>query len=98
MNFISSMNLGDSTLTPRNRSFGYRIVYYTLKGWNFIRRYARQPLYAVTYLRYVWQPTYREHIQFLTDEEFLEQARTKSTIRLGDGEFTLMLGTRDIIV
>ncbi len=92
------MNLGGSTTTPRNRSVYYRVIYYILKGWNFLRRYARQPSYVLTYIWHVWQPNYREQILFLNDTEFLEQAKTKSTIRLGDGEFTLMLGTRDIIV
>ena len=92
------MNLEGSTVTPRDRSWLYKFLYYLIKGFNFLRRYSQQPRYAFTYLLYVWRPNYREKIYFLTDEEFLEEAKNKSTLRLGDGEFTLMLGTRDIIV
>lgn len=98
MSLFQSMNLEGSTTTPRNKSLLYRLSYYSLKGWSFLNRYASQPKYALTYLSKVWLPHYREKIYFLTDEEFIKEAKTKSTIRLGDGEFTLMLGTRDIIV
>lgn len=93
---FASMDLQGPTLTPQDRGIAYRFLYRFLKGVNFVRRYSRNPRYAVLYLLSFWRKGYREHALFLTDEEFLKQAQTKSTIRLGEGEFTLMLGTRGL--
>lgn len=98
MKTLEEMNLEGPTLTPKNYSLPYRILYYFLKGKNFLIRYFRNPRFIAVYLMNFWRSDYRQKILFLNDDEYLERAKNVSTIRFGEGEFTLMLGTRDIIV
>lgn len=57
----------------------------------FLRKYlVRDTVYCLTYLLFVWQKNYRERARFFGYDEFLEEAKKRTTIRLGDGEFGII--------
>jgi hypothetical protein len=73
-----------------------RVKYLTQKTLHFIWRYRKNPLYMLTYLRFVADASYKENVHFMSDDIFIKEAKKRSTLRLQDGEFTLLLGTRDL--
>lgn len=85
-----------ATIPTTGMNFLERLVYLTQKSVRFVFRYWKNPRYVLTYLRYIVQKSYHERARFMSDEDFLKQAQTRSTLRLQDGEFTLLLGTRDL--
>lgn len=84
------------TIPTAGMPFLMRVYYLIIKFTNFVWRYRKNPLYLFTYLRFISSDSYKEKVNFMSDETFLELAKRKSTLRLQDGEFTLLLGTRDI--
>jgi hypothetical protein len=88
--------LDRATMSSKALSFPRRIFYILAKLVNFIWRYKKNPVYLFTYLRFITKGSYREEAHFLSDEAFVQAAKRRSTLRLQDGEFTLLLGTRDL--
>lgn len=88
--------LEDSTLPTHAMPFPYRMWYLGLKLAHFIWRYKSNPRYLITYLLKIADDSYKEQVTFMSDETFLKEAQHRSTLRLQDGEFTLLLGTRGI--
>ena len=73
-----------------------RILYLVKKLIVYLFRYADNPKYLFLYLSKVISRSYKENANFYNDEQFLNEATSRSTIRLGDGEFGLLLGKRGI--
>jgi hypothetical protein len=90
------LDLNATTLPASQVPLKKRLPYFLGKAINFIRRYRSNPSYLAKYLRFVGQGSYRESVRFVSDEAFVEMAKRRSTLRLQDGEFTLLLGTRDV--
>lgn len=58
---------------------------------NFLKKFLiKDTLYCINYLFFIGQKNYKEKITFLTDDAFLRQSDTKSTIRFGDGEIGII--------
>jgi hypothetical protein len=89
-------DLNATTLPAHEVPLLRRIPYFLAKALNFIRRYKGNLPYLFRYGGFVWQSSYREEVLFLSDADFIEEAKKRSTLRLQDGEFTLLLGTRDV--
>ncbi len=90
------LKIDESTLPTQGMPLLTRIWYISQKFTNFIWRYRKNPLYLFTYLYFIARGSYKEHAHFMSDDEFIQAAKTRSTLRLQDGEFTLLLGTRDV--
>lgn len=90
------MNINENTLPTSGMPLPERTWYLSRKLINFAWRYHKNPRYLFTYLRFISNDKYKENVHFMTDEEFIEAAKTRSSLRLQDGEFTLFLGTRDV--
>lgn len=90
------MNINENTLPTNGMSFLTKALYLSRKLINFVWRYRKNPRYLFTYLCFVSNNKYKEGVHFMTDEEYVKAAKTRSSLRLQDGEFTLLLGTRDV--
>jgi hypothetical protein len=84
------------TLLAQDLPLIKRAPYFARKSFRFLWRYRNQLPYLLTYLRFIAQGSYKEKACFMDDETFIEEAKVRSTLRLQDGEFTLLLGTRDV--
>lgn len=84
------------TIQTNGMPFFIRAHYLIRKLSNFLWRYRKNPHYLLTYLLLIIRESYKEKVSFMTDESFIEAAKNRSTLRLQDGEFTLLLGTRDL--
>lgn len=94
---MSNIDIHGPTISTSGMPIFIRIIYLIKKIYNFIWRYRKNPKYLFTYLYFVANKSYKENVKFMDEEKFIEEAKKRSTLRLQDGEFTLMLGTRDII-
>ncbi len=75
----------------------YRLPFYLVKkAMGFISRYKNNPKYLLSYTYTLLGFNKAKLENFLSHDAFLENARTTSTIRFGDGEFTLMLNVNDL--
>lgn len=90
------LDLNAPTLPASSVPLPKRIPYFLGKAVNFVARYKSNLPYLLRYLFFVWQDSYKEKIRFMSDEAFIQAAKKRSTLRLQDGEFTLLLGTRDL--
>lgn len=88
--------LDEPTVPVSFLPFSLRPWYVLRKFTNFVWRYRKNPHYLITYLFFVTNKNYKEDVHFMNDLEFIEAAKKRSTLRLQDGEFTLLLGTRDV--
>lgn len=91
-----AVEIDGPTVVTDAMSLPTRVKYLTQKTFHFMWRYRKNPLYMLTYLRFIAHGSYKEHARFMSDEMFIEEAKKRSTLRLQDGEFTLLLGTRDL--
>ncbi len=66
------------------------------KLFEYLVRYADNPRYLFLYLSRIFVGSYYEKVHFMNDTDFLEEAKRRSTIRIGDGEFGLLLGKRGL--
>lgn len=90
------LDLSAPTLPAHTIPARKRVPYFLGKLINFVLRYKGNLPYLASYLFFVWQSSYKEEAHFMSDEEFINAAKKRSTLRLQDGEFTLLLGTRDV--
>ncbi len=88
---VASTDPSLETLPPFKRG-----LFLVRKLCEYLFRYADNPRYLFLYISRVFSGSYRESVHFLKDTEFLEQIKKRSTIRIGDGEFGLLLGKRGI--
>jgi hypothetical protein len=80
---------------PRLRGFA-RIRFLAGKMFEYCMRYSTNPYYLFLYLTRVLSASYKESVSFMGEATLLREARERSTIRLGDGEFGLITGKRGI--
>jgi hypothetical protein len=96
-NKIFNIDIGGPTIPTNEMSLSVRLIYIIRKFFNFIWRYKKNPKYLFIYLCSIANKSYKEKAIFMDEEKFIEEAKKRSTLRLQDGEFTLLLGTRDIV-
>ncbi len=90
------LDLNSATLPAHQIPLRKRLPYFIGKAGNFFIRYRNNLPYLFKYVTSIHQGAYKEQVTFMSDEEFVEAAKSRSTLRLQDGEFTLLLGTRDL--
>lgn len=74
-------------------TFLKRLQGFFLRGFNFIRRYYKRPLFLMLYAFYYFNPLFKANAKFFSEQELIKILKEgKSFIRFGDGEVHLMKG------
>lgn len=73
-----------------------RWLFFFKKFLEYLVRYSKDPRYLYLYITSSLNSNYKEAVHFMSDEMFLKTAHERSTIRLGDGEFGMLMSGRDI--
>lgn len=73
-----------------------RLVFLAAKVLEYCVRYFGRPRYLIAYLSGASRRGYKEEVRFMSDEAFRDAAINRSSIRLGDGEFGLVMSRKGI--
>ncbi len=71
-------------------------IYKIVKGPVFLWRYRSNPRFVFTYAKTYLSRTHRSRVRLMSPDLFYKESRSRSSIRMSDGEATLILNTRGI--